>query len=111
MFDTDILVIGGGPAGLAAAIAARRRGWDVTLTDARRPPIDKPCGEGLMPDSLAAASQLGIEIPASAGFPFQGIRFVDKSNSVAANFPRGEGRGIRRTVLHELLVDAAAKIG
>ena len=60
MFDADVFVLGGGPAGLAAAIAMRRTGLRVILADAARPPIDKACGEGLMPDSLAAARELGI---------------------------------------------------
>jgi len=111
MFDTDVFVLGGGPAGLAAAIAARRRGFRVTLADGDRPPIDKACGEGLMPDSLAAAGHLGIEIPHDAGFPFRGISFAGPANSVAAPFPQGTGRGIRRTVLHSLMVDAAASAG
>ncbi len=111
MFDTDVFVLGGGPAGLAAAIAARQRGFHVTLADAGQPPIDKACGEGLMPDSLHAAAQLGIEIPSGVGFPFRGIRFADSTQSVAAAFPLGAGRGIRRTVLHALLVEAAANVG
>lgn len=111
MFDTDVFVLGGGPAGLAAAIAARRRGFTVTLADAGQPPIDKACGEGLMPDTLAAATRLGIEIPGGVGFPFRGIRFAGPSHSVAAPFPQGDGRGIRRAVLHSLLVEAAANAG
>ena len=51
---TDVFVVGGGPAGLAAAIAARQRGLSVTLADGSEPPIDKPCGEGLMPETLEA---------------------------------------------------------
>ncbi len=50
----DLLVIGGGPAGLAAAIAARREGLTVTVADAARPPSDKACGEGLMPQGRVA---------------------------------------------------------
>ncbi len=111
MFDTDVFVLGGGPAGLAAAIAARRHGFDVTLADAGQPPIDKACGEGLMPDSLAAVAELGIRIPADVGFPFHGINFVGPEHCVAAPFPLGVGRGIRRTILHSLLVEAAANAG
>jgi flavin-dependent dehydrogenase len=111
LFDTDVFVLGGGPAGLAAAIAARRRGFTVTLADACQLPIDKACGEGLMPDSLAAAAQLGLEIPAGLGFSFRGIRFTGSWHSVAAPFPKGEGRGLRRTILHPLLVEAAVKAG
>ena len=58
--NTDVFVIGGGPAGLAAAIAARMRGFDVTVADGARPPIDKACGEGLMPETLAALQELGV---------------------------------------------------
>jgi flavin-dependent dehydrogenase len=111
VFDTDVLIIGGGPAGIAAALAARKRGFGVTVADAAQPPIDKACGEGLMPDSLAAASRLGFEIPPGIGFPFRGIRFTSSSKSVAAPFPNGFGRGIRRTVLHSLLIDAADEAG
>jgi flavin-dependent dehydrogenase len=111
MFDTDVFVFGGGPAGLAAAIAARQRGFRVILADADQPPIDKACGEGLMPDSLAAAAALGIELPTAEGFPFRGIRFAGKSATVDAPFPQGAGRGVRRTILHSLLVGAAARAG
>jgi menaquinone-9 beta-reductase len=111
LFDTDVFVIGGGPAGLASAIAARKRGFSVTLADSCTPPIDKACGEGLMPDSLAAARQLGIEIPERLGFRFRGICFRSNSHNVAAAFPQGEGKAIRRTALHAMLVEAAAKAG
>ena len=84
---TDVLVIGGGPAGLAAAIAARRRGFDVTLADCAEPPIDKACGEGVMPDGIAAARALGIDLRCRRP-PFQGIRFHEGGASVEAPFPK-----------------------
>ncbi len=111
MPDIDVFVFGGGPAGLAAAIGARRAGLTVLLADAEVPPIDKACGEGLMPDSLAAASHLGLSLPASAGFPFYGIRFAGPHHSSTANFPNGHGLGIRRTVLHPLMVEQAKREG
>ena len=111
MHDTDVFVLGGGPAGLAAAIAARRSGFRVLLADAKKPPIEKACGEGLMPDSLIAAAELGISIPLSAGFPFRGIRFESASHNVEADFPNGAGLGLRRTILQPLLVEAAAQAG
>jgi len=42
MTAPDVVVVGGGPVGLAAAIAARQRGLDVLVADRARPPIDKP---------------------------------------------------------------------
>jgi len=57
--STDVFVIGGGPAGLAAAIAARQQGFRVIVADGAKPPIDKACGEALMPDAIAAFTRLG----------------------------------------------------
>ena len=75
--DTDLFVVGGGPAGLAAALAARKRGFQVVVADRARPPIDKACGEGLMPDGVAALREIGVELTAADGVPFRGIRFLD----------------------------------
>jgi menaquinone-9 beta-reductase len=111
MSGPDVFIIGGGPAGLAAAIAARQKGWSVVVTDGNRPPIDKACGEGLMPDSLRAAARLGIDIPDSIGFGFRGIRFHGAGRSVEAEFPRGRGIGVRRERLHEMLVERAVQAG
>jgi menaquinone-9 beta-reductase len=61
---TDVLVVGGGPAGLAAAIAARNRGFSVIVVDGAKRPIHKACGEGLLPGTLAALRELGICIRA-----------------------------------------------
>ncbi len=69
---TDIFVVGGGPAGLAAAIAARLKGFDVVVADAAQPPIDKACGEGLMPDSLDTLRTLGIAFDPEQSFVFRG---------------------------------------
>ena len=73
---TDVFVVGGGPAGLVAAIAARTKGFTVTLADGAEPPIDKPCGEGLMPETQAALRELGITFDGSAGYEFHGIQFI-----------------------------------
>lgn len=109
--STDVFVCGGGPAGLAAAIASRQAGFRTVLADPSRPPIDKACGEGLMPDSLAALAQLGVTVPVDESFPFQGIRFWGEQSNVSARFPSGAGLGVRRTVLHRLLVDRAERAG
>lgn len=106
-----VCVIGGGPAGLASAIALAQTGRRVTVVDHAVPPIDKACGEGLMPDSLETLSQLGISLPVEAGLRFRGIRFSDAQFSVAADFPRGAGLGVRRVVLHNLLLERAESLG
>ncbi len=107
----DVFIIGGGPAGLAAAIASQRHGLTVAVADGAIPPIDKPCGEGLMPDGVEALRELGVTIPPNACQPFRGIRFVSGAQKTAAIFPRGHAYGIRRTVLHSALIERAAACG
>lgn len=107
----EVIVAGGGPAGLAAAIAARHAGLDVSVFDCARPPIDKACGEGIMPDGLEALARLGVSIPAEHSSAFRGIRFVDDAHSVAARFSSGAGLGVRRVILHNLLVQHATALG
>jgi flavin-dependent dehydrogenase len=63
-----------------------------------------------MPDGLAAARELGLELE-GAGYAFRGIRFSGSERTVAAEFPDGAGMGIRRTVLHERMLDRAASLG
>ena len=108
---TDVFIVGGGPAGLAAAIAARQRGLHVIVADGARPPIDKACGEGLMPNGVAALACLGVTLSRGDSVPFRGIRFLAPGLSAEARFPDVAGRGIRRTTLHRLLVGRAEAVG
>ncbi len=81
------------------------------IADGNRPPIDKACGEGLMPDSVAAAAEIGIRLSEAESCRFRGIRFHGDGHSVASDFPRGYGLGFRRTKLHSLLIEEAARAG
>jgi menaquinone-9 beta-reductase len=107
----DVIVIGGGPAGLATAIAVRARGLACVLLEQRTPPIDKTCGEGLMPDGVRELHRLGVDMVAAHGAPFTGIRFTDGAHTVDGTFPGGMGIGVRRPVLQRLLVERAAAAG
>jgi flavin-dependent dehydrogenase len=105
MYDTDLLIVGGGPGGLATALHARRLGLSVIVAEPREGPIDKACGEGLMPGGLAELTSLGVD---PAGMPFRGIAYVNERRRAEALFRGGAGRGVRRTTLHAAL-EARAK--
>ena len=110
--DTDVLVVCGGPAGLAAAIAARLKGFRVTVADGAKPPITKACGEGLLPDALAALGELGVELGEKDGCPLWGIQFEDdRSSSVCGRFPGVHGLGVRREILHQKMMERASGSG
>jgi menaquinone-9 beta-reductase len=115
--DTDVFIAGAGPAGIACAIAVAVRGLSVQIADGMKPPIDKACGEGLMPDTLAALAELGIDVASAPSAPLHGIRFLGTpdmhsvSSFTEALFPAGQGRGIKRPVLHRLLYDRALQLG
>ncbi len=104
----DLIVAGAGPAGLATAIHAARAGLQVTVVERRPGPIDKACGEGLMPHTLRHLDAIGIT---PHGKPFRGITYLNSTRRVEARFPGPAGRGVRRTVLSEALHDAAATAG
>ncbi len=105
---SDLLVAGGGPAGLATALVAARHGLTVTVWEPRAGTIDKACGEGLMPGAVAALRDLGVD---PAGHDLAGIRYLRAGRAAEAPFRAGPGRGVRRTVLHDALRSAALARG
>lgn len=103
-YDADLLVVGGGPGGLAAALHARSVGLSVVVAEPRVTPIDKACGEGVMPAGLAELTSLGIDPP---GLPLAGIAYLSEHRRAEARFRNSPGRGVRRTTLHAAMAARA----
>lgn len=104
----DLVVAGGGPIGMITALHAARAGLDVVIREPRSGPVDKACGEGLMPGAVAGLTELGVQLE---GRPIAGIRYVDSTRRVETPFRYGPGRGVRRTTLHAALADAVDAAG
>ncbi|ROS75305.1 NAD(P)/FAD-dependent oxidoreductase [Cellulomonas sp. PhB143] len=104
----DVLVVGGGPVGLACAIEARLAGLSVVVVEPREAPVDKACGEGLMPGALRAVQRLGVDPP---GHDLAGISYRAGALVADHRFAGGPGRGVRRTTLHAALAGRAAELG
>jgi flavin-dependent dehydrogenase len=103
-YDADLLIAGAGPGGLATALYARTQGLSVIVAEPRDNPIDKACGEGLMPGGLAELTSLGVD---PAGMALKGIAYVSERRRAEALFRDGLGRGVRRTTLHAALASRA----
>ncbi|MDP9844607.1 NAD(P)/FAD-dependent oxidoreductase [Streptosporangium lutulentum] len=104
----DVLIAGGGPAGLATAIHAAQAGMEAVVVEPRPMPVDKACGEGLMPSGAAALRSLGVRVE---GRTLRGIRYLDGRHEAQAAFRDGPGLGVRRTALHTALSLRAAELG
>lgn len=110
-FDTDVFVIGAGPAGLSVAIAARQEGFRVSVADCAAPAKEDSCGDVLMPAGVAALRKLGVGLGLNDGMPFRGLRFIERRVAAQADFPDGWGRGVRWSTLHKLLIERAWRVG
>lgn len=104
----DVIVVGGGPVGLAAAIEAHLAGLSVSIIEPRDSTIDKACGEGLMPGALPLLERLGVT---PAGMPLWGVHYTDGVASAVHPFTTAAGLGVRRTELHGALSARAEELG
>lgn len=110
----DLIIVGGGPVGLALAIEARKRGLDVVVIERARGPVDKACGEGLMPSGVRWLEENGVRVRLGAEdcAGFAGIRYIEETGTIASGLlPGSGGLGIRRLALSRALRDEALSRG
>lgn len=114
MKSFDCVVVGAGPAGSAAAIAARRAGLEVAVIDAAPAGRDKTCGDGLTPRAVHALQELnlGSALPA---YRNQGLKLHGYGGSVTAPWPDGqygtEGSASPRSLFDAALATLASSSG
>jgi menaquinone-9 beta-reductase len=113
--STDVLVVGAGPAGSAAAAWAARGGAEVLLADAAVFPRDKTCGDGLTPRAIEELRRLGLEDWLRAHTVNQGLRAHGFGQTLLLPWPGGSlpdwGSAVARTELDDHLRTTAIKAG
>jgi 2-polyprenyl-6-methoxyphenol hydroxylase-like FAD-dependent oxidoreductase len=106
-----VLIVGGGPVGLATALTLATAGVPVVIVEKGTWPQDKVCGEGVMPTGVDFLQRFGVlpHLPADQSWPFRGIRYREPDGVIAeADFASGPGLGIRRLALSHALVATLA---
>ncbi|NNC12649.1 FAD-dependent monooxygenase [Planctomonas sp. JC2975] len=106
--DTQLAIVGGGPIGLVTALLAANAGLEPVIIEPRATPIDKACGEGLMPGAWRMLHELGLD---PSGAELHGIAYVQGRSRAEHRFRDGCGRGVERTVLHATIAARVAERG
>ncbi|WP_138760394.1 geranylgeranyl reductase family protein [Modestobacter altitudinis] len=113
--QTDVLVVGAGPAGSAAAAWAGRAGTDVVLADAAVFPRDKTCGDGLTPRAMGELDQLGLGDWVRSKGRNRGLRAAGFGQELLLPWPGGSlpdhGGAVPRTELDARVRDVALEAG
>ena len=103
----DLVVVGAGPAGVAASVTAARHGLDVVLVDKARFPRDKCCGDGLTTGALRLLEQLGLDPSTLPSWQDVDAAWVRSPSGRVVEFPLPRGQGRFAAVVPRMDLDAA----
>jgi flavin-dependent dehydrogenase len=107
---SEVLIVGGGLAGAAAAITLARAGREVTLLEREREPRDKVCGEFLSHEALALLRALDVSPEALGAIPIHRVQLASRRTRVEAGLPF-RAVSLTRRVLDAALLEAASRNG
>ena len=113
---TDVLVVGGGPAGAAAAYWLARAGHDVVVAEKKQFPRDKTCGDGLTPRAVHQLEQMGLAGRLTEYHRFAGLRTIAHGRTIEMQWPDhpvfpSHGYVVRRRDLDTFVAENAAEAG
>lgn len=106
----DVIVVGGGPAGLSSAINCAQLGIRVAVIEKQTFPVDKVCGEGIMPEGVSELKRLGVFdlVDKDQMTPMDGVCFINERGVKAhVQFSPTSGLGLRRLALSKALLQRA----
>jgi menaquinone-9 beta-reductase len=112
----DVLVIGAGPSGAAAAYWLAERGRRVLVVEKKRFPRDKTCGDGLTPRAVRQLHDMGLAEPLAEFHRFDGLRSIAHGVTLELAWPQhrdfpGYGYVVRRSELDQMVAESAVKAG
>src|SRR5204863_3295528 len=83
----DVLVVGGGPSGAAAAYWLAQQGWRVLVVEKKRFPREKTCGDGLTPRAVRQLEDMGLADQLAGSHRFDGLRSIAFGKALELRWP------------------------
>ena len=116
MADTDVLVIGGGPAGAAAGYWLARQGHAVTILERKSFPREKTCGDGLTPRAVHQLDEMGLSEQLTKYHRYNGLRATGMGRMLELEWPSHpvypqHGYVVRRRELDQMVAENAQQAG